>query len=458
MKDHVLRLELKLVFPEGLHPGENRNGNHAFIARDGKGHPVLRGTALAGTLRHAWEDKHPSDHNTWFGNALDADSIDRNSSPLRVQDMVLNTGSANTSVRTHIALDRHRGSVIDGGLFSLEALPPGTQARQVLQLEIFDDQKVEAKTFLQSLVTLFDNGLSLGGNSARGLGRVVLESSSYREFNLKDIQQRALWLNEMYALRHDSTITLTGDPLPLVADATADQLVVQLTLGIPNAEDLLLGDGQGLDHEMEPQVIRAADGREYWRIPGSSLRGVFRAWMTRLAARAGLPVADNVERALDRQARGEKLTGEDIARGFDSTGEKPVECPIMDLFGSSRSKGRFFISDALSEVPGNDENLQHRMHVAIDRITGGANEGFLFDNAVLTHGPTFKTTLQINTPGEQEVAWLCATLRALDVGVLRIGSSKAGGRMGILDLSAKGSRSGDCMSSWKQMTQKEVQS
>jgi hypothetical protein len=70
-----------------------------------------------------------------------------------------------------------------------------------------------------------------------------------------------------------------------------------------------------------------------------------------------------------------------------------------------------------------------RAHVAVDRITGGASEGFFFTNSVLSGEVKFPVTITVQDPGEDEVRWLRSTLRALHVGILRVGSSKAGGRL-----------------------------
>ena len=48
MTSRIHGLLLPLVFPAGVAPGEGGDYNILTIARNGKGEPVLRGTALAG--------------------------------------------------------------------------------------------------------------------------------------------------------------------------------------------------------------------------------------------------------------------------------------------------------------------------------------------------------------------------------------------------------------------------
>ena len=51
-------LVLPLTFPEGVAPGHGRHGNRLLLTRDGQDRLILRGTALAGVLRHAYAKHH----------------------------------------------------------------------------------------------------------------------------------------------------------------------------------------------------------------------------------------------------------------------------------------------------------------------------------------------------------------------------------------------------------------
>lgn len=452
MPTSIHRLLLPLIFPHGLCPGDGKAANLIVVATDGLGRPVLRGTALAGALRHAWADLcRESSPETWFGDALNENR--ELPSRLRVPDTLILAGTDADdpgTLRTHNAINRHTGSVLSGSLFSLQSLPPFSRANVCLWLYHDSDiSSASAKNFLADLVAIFSHGLTIGGNTARGIGLAKLDGQPlYQHFDCSNLDQHAAALDELHAWRN-GTLPSSGSPLAASLLDTAPTLSVQLLLGIPSSQDLLIASGQGLDYEMEPQRVRAADGSLRWRIPGSSLRGLFRAWMTRLAAREKLPVADSATRWKDEL----QLSGDELGWGFNSQKDREriqedllnnpkalndhVTCPIMRLFGSCFAKGRIHFSDALSEPLPNDDasprpNEQARMHVAVDRITGGANEGFLFDNTVITSGPSFSCTITIRHPQEREVRWLAATLRALHLGIIRAGSSKACGRLALL--------------------------
>ena len=174
------------------------------------------------------------------------------------------------------------------------------------------------------------------------------------------------------------------------------------------------------------------------------MRGLFRSWFHRLAAREALQsntevqIADDAALYVDRESTGQ-YTADNLGIGFQNKqDESPTPSkefwPVAGLFGSLRQRGRIKITDGLSACSSLEEDQcdesQLRMHVAVDRITGGASKGLLFKNRVLTSSATsFCFHLEIREPQEYEVVWLAKTLRAVDLGILRIGSSKSAGRL-----------------------------
>lgn len=454
MSRRIHRLYLPIEFPAGIALGEGRDYNHLTIARDGQGRPVLRGTALAGALRHAYE-RHlgrtatsTTQAEKFFGVALpDAAGGIGQESRLIVGDFVLNTSEADIVRRTHHLRNRHSGSVLPGGLFSLEACPPRTKANVTLWLRDDDDSPDQSLQFLRTLVGIVQGGLTLGGNAARGLGLVRLrpEGASYHTYHLDRVQDAAAWLDDYRQWRMDPQRTFSGE-VCRPAGSIDQVLHVQLQFTIPRGQDLLIADGQGLDYEMEPQYVKASDGRTYWRLPGASLRGLFRSWFSRLAAREGWRVADSVRRQKklwsgEELPKHEQLNGDNLGWCFLPTSDRKHEiaktdCPIASLFGSLFQAGRIHIADAYAPCsrmkPSSQcSEEQMRMHVAVDRLTGGAAESMLFDNTVLCSADhlVFPVELWIHDPQEHEVDWLWRTVRALDVGVLRVGSSKSSGRL-----------------------------
>jgi len=456
MNKRVHLLLLNLSFPAGLAAGAGGDFNTLRIARNGVGEPVLRGTSLAGVLRHAYSrslganTKSDSEQvRRYFGHALD----DKAECPstIRVADCVLNVGqSSDALIRTHHLRSRHTRAVVDGGLFALECCPPGTTAQVSIWFHEPNNTSIHTGdfTFLQAIVSLLNGGLTVGGSAARGIGRIELSGpAKIRTFELSDLDQHAIYLETQRSLRIGGKLAVPGLETMENGESVNQQLDITLKLGVPRGQDFLVADGQGNDHETEPQRVHHVDGHEYWRIPGSTFRGLFRAWMTKLAAKEGLLVADSYMRQENHRSSKTKVStdeinGENLGRcflpkdeGADPTHPPKIDCPIASLFGSVFSAGRIHFSDALS-LKGSAKSYteQIRMHVAVDRITGGAAESMLFDNTVLVatdskNTPSFEVKIRVTDPTEHEVQWLRKTILALDLGLLRLGSSKSAGRI-----------------------------
>ncbi|MCM2371069.1 RAMP superfamily CRISPR-associated protein [Aporhodopirellula aestuarii] len=424
------KLFFPIEFPEGVAPGEGTQMNVATISRDGIGRYVLRGTAIAGCLRskHSRRTTHegaaePQATKYWFGSAADDENVQGSldeDSRLVIETAVLDVGRTGEVLTTHHQRNRHTGVVADAGLFTVASCPPGTST--IIAIEVKGgDEFGGTDGIIQFLHETFAAGIQFGGKTARGVGRSKLSAEvQHRRYHMRDVDDVAAYLQETRAWQTESTIPESAAKLPNANVKTVeDQLHIQVTLQLARGQDILIA--QGADSRM--MRVRSADGAEHWRIPGSTWRGALRSWMTRLAAINGATVNDSYEYFSD-------LPTEKRSRHPDAKSMKEPECPINDLFGTTASAGRIHIADTL--VPAKHGEEQFRMHVAIDRVTGGAAEGLLFQNTVLTRGsegPKFSLGIQIDQPSETEVQWLAESLLAIHHGVLRIGSSKASGRL-----------------------------
>lgn len=445
----LVRFYLPLIFPEGVSPGDGANGNVNVIAHDGEGMPVLRGTAMAGALRQAYAyevnlNRFTDEVNFWFGAAAnDKANQGREISRVIIPDTKLECGDAEEDVRMHNAIDRHTGAVREHSLFQIQSLPPGVNGDFWFDLVADDIEEDKLTEFVQTINQIFCAGLFVGGNQARGIGfaELITEKAGYSIYDLAEERELKRFLNEDYQFRKGSAgITPEVGFAELPVDKDDLNLTVNLT--IPRGQDVLIGDSVALDYDIQMQRTKAADGRTYWRLPGSAFKGVFRSWVNRLATLEGLYVADN----LDDYENNGPFSSDDLAWARpDNEDERKqcqedpskVVCKVAGLFGSLYSKSRTHFRDIL--IAEGDAVSDSRMHVALDAISGGAHEGALFSNNVLA-GNSKELILKIlvREPEEQEVNWLKKTLVAIDSGIIRIGSSKAAGRLGIESVNASG--------------------
>lgn len=479
-------IEMPVDFPEGVHFGAGKQFNMLAVARDGLGKPVLNGTSLAGVMRAIWRDYCKSKPNSTpenvaqmadllFGERCRDDDDDAErpvvSSAVRVTNYELMMANQSTNQRTHHLRNRHRGTVVDGGLYSVESCPPGTSAEigfwvytEAASTAIDGLTDARIQEFLSVMSGAFQHGVCVGGNSNRGIGRAETnpESIKFRRFDLSVLQDQADQLDVARAWSHGAKVSgLTRfEPTESVQST---MLVIDLKLKIPRGQDILVADGQGQEVQMEPQRVIGVDGKYYWRIPGGSLRGLFRRWINRLSAREQLsrnanePLAmsdvaaeyeprEDFERKIDGAycEQHDRYRGDNLGWCFTSPGERdgfqmPADWHVESLFGTCFNPGRIKISDGFQKCTDEDvakcPESQVRMHVAVDRVTGGAAEGMLFDNRVLIdpkqNASGFSFRISIRNPEEHDVRWLAQTLVALDIGVLRVGSSKSSGRLSL---------------------------
>lgn len=432
-------LYLPLFFPEGIAPGCGSTYNRLLLARNGQGHPVLRGTALAGALRHAY-DAQNCGADVYFGSAK---GQELKPSRLKFQDSRLILPDS-IDYRTHHQRNRHTGVVLDGALFSLESCPPRTESETVLWLESDEETSENDLEFLAQIVRFFSprsGGFYVGGNVARGIGRAVLRKENparLRVFDLFKPDDWAAW----FTFRSGAGNCTEWDIFEPEKNQNQNRLTVQFTLTIPSGQDLLIADG-----DMAPQRVTGADGKIYWRIPGSTMRGLFRSFILRLASRAGKTIGDSIDKWQNLSK--EEYTGDSLAWAFMDKLLKKTQLredlkkyPVETLFGTAFQRGKIHFSDAYSPCGEQwnflDNSLceeeQRRMHVKIDPISGGAVPLALFSNTVLTSAksPKFDFTMTVDQPTEEEAKWLAQTLRALDFGLLRLGTTKASGRVKLV--------------------------
>jgi CRISPR/Cas system CSM-associated protein Csm3 (group 7 of RAMP superfamily) len=451
MNKNIYRLTIPLKFGTGLIPGAEFQSNYLLIARNGANKPVLHGSSIAGVLRNALKKSGVNNIESWFGKGCNDNLQNETSSRVKVSDSILDTGNSDVVVRTHNAINRHTGAAINKSLYSLESLPPGTKGVLSIEVNGRDMDKEICDTFINDIIKILETDLYFGGNKNRGVGLATVDAGvciNYYDLSIKE--DYAKYLDACYT-RNATFSTIINSSVP----TNCNQFKIQLVLGIPRGEDLLVGDGQTLDYELEPQRVLIVDGNEYWKIAGSTFRGIFRAWITRLAARDDKNVIDNVitycgdEENNIPERSSDEYTIDNIGWAFkknkeikDQIAKEPslLNDPIYSLFGSFYKQGRIHFTDALSKKAIQEGDDDERMHVAIDRITGGSIEGSLFANKVLINSKNSKIEFQLNIlidePTEDEKKWLLKTLKAIHLGIISVGSSKSSGRLAIKQLAS----------------------
>ncbi len=163
-------------------------------------------------------------------------------------------------------------------------------------------------------------------------------------------------------------------------------------------------------------------------LPGSSLKGALRGQAERALAGQGVAVCDPLDRHHRCRSPGRNAATAEVYR---------LQCPACRTFGSLAVGGRCNVLDAYPWPPDAEEAEQiaaakranatdRRNQVAIDRTSGAAHGGGLFDIEVVVAG-RFHTELLLESFQLWQLGLLAAVLRDVDRGDVPIGFGKSRG-------------------------------
>src|SRR6266487_37088 len=205
------------------------------------------------------------------------------------------------------------------------------------------------------------------------------------------------------------------------------------TLRITTTGPLLIKSGQPTisGPDMTP-VLTFRNGQYEVFLPGSSLKGVFRSHLEKIACSLKPRVvcypfsggketgADLIQRQRDyRDSCGAVLQKEQVTNiVYDKS------CPACRLFGSTAFIGRVAISDAYLISPSATEQ---RDGVGIDRLTGGASHGAKFELEVVSTGVSFETDIHLRNFEIWQLGMLFAVIQDMEDELIRIGSGRSRG-------------------------------
>lgn len=191
----------------------------------------------------------------------------------------------------------------------------------------------------------------------------------------------------------------------------------------------------GEDNSLNPSAVDGTYMKIYRNgttepfIPGTSIKGVFRS-------RAERMLKDGDNGSCDIIDRKECVTEKDAKKNkYDGTKRYELSCPVCKLFGSKVLRSRVVFSDLY--VNG-QYKVGSRTCVGIDRITGAAKKGALYDIEYIEDAEfDGKITLQNFEP--YQVRLLLELFEELNEGFITLGglSSKGFGVVKAYDFKIK---------------------
>ncbi|MCD8213426.1 MAG: RAMP superfamily CRISPR-associated protein [Campylobacter sp.] len=410
MKRLLAHIIIKAKTPLKVGSGDSDLFYDAPVQRDFNGLPMILGTSLAGILRAKFKGEianeiFGSDKNE-FGSRLiisNALLVDENGKVC--EELLLESKKSEfikifdrLPIREHTAIDE-KGATKQGSKFDEEVVYKGTMFK--FSIEFLAQNDDDELKFQDVLNTLSDPTLRLGGGSSKGFGSFDVESIKTAEVDLKEysssLNYDVNWKKHKLNLADKSDfikyeLRLTPDDFFVFGSGFGDNDVDQ----IPVFEKVVDYNKRALSDE---QIL----------IPASSIKGA-------LAHRTEF---HDYKFMLDSGSDEYKETGDENAAVREIFGYK------KDKNDNDGRKGKILISDCFKNF---DNNTKVFEHVSIDRFTGGAIDGALFQEKTLATKEQFDIEILIKNDAKENE--LCAFEKALlDVsdGLLPLGGATTKG-------------------------------
>jgi CRISPR/Cas system CSM-associated protein Csm3 (group 7 of RAMP superfamily) len=452
-----LRIAGKLVARTPLHVGGHGDDvdTDLPLARDGRGRYYVPGTSLAGGLREWCGDMcDPALVRTTWGYQ---EGDQGRASAVVVEDAVIPSGAA-VEVRDGVGIDRVWGCAAEHIKYDRAILPRGTAIPLAILVELAEPADEVRRMFADLLAALRGEEVRFGAARTRGLGRLQL-AEGFRVIE-ETLNTRDGLIAALAGAAPTVTLPATGRKRPRLEIAIDWQPVGPLMVksGI---------DGIGVD--MFP-LLSGCDGALALVLPGSSVKGALRGHAERIVrtllgtipdrtskpkkrflAHLRLPLIEDLfgspgrsksdtkaNRAKsDTQSHREKL---DLGLGLGALGVDDCYATHVRI----RPECWEDVIRADSDVaPGERKSALRRKlesddlglpdwtasyHVAVDRWTGGAAEGFLY-TVLEPHGVVWEPLHLRLDPGRlqrleserEALALLLFVLRDLSDGRIPLG-------------------------------------
>ncbi|MGQ0594714.1 MAG: RAMP superfamily CRISPR-associated protein [Gammaproteobacteria bacterium] len=263
-------------------------------------------------------------------------------------------------VETSVSLDRHTRTAIEDRLFHREVVPPGT----VFRFEATADglNEGEIADLLEALEGL--NHLALGADKASGKGRFKWQRGSVKRFGKDEFDRwwQALATDERADWWAYAETYSVPNATPVAPKHPALKIVIQFDHRfLVNDPDQEPPRGSP-EPDMNP--LRDWNGRAF--LPAKSFRGALRTQ------------AERILRTMGKQACavGSKRPQEGQCRTLHTHEEVGRLCYACQVFGTPGWRSRLWVSDFTATQAFDEASQQF---VAVDRFTGGAREGALYE-------------------------------------------------------------------------------
>ncbi|ESA32291.1 ramp superfamily protein probably involved in dna repair [Leptolyngbya sp. Heron Island J] len=444
IKRLIIRGNLHLITPTCLGSGDQDSLTDMALLRDSiTERALLPGTSLGGALRnylqerlsgYGQEQKVKLLTQLFGGKRGDEDG---EQSALVIHDSISHE-PPKIEFRDGVKIDSRTGTAVDGAKYDLELVAAGTIFPLMIELLVEDDANLaELKQGLAiSLQGLENSEISLGIKKTRGFGQCKVTTWQVDEFNLTNLDHLKDWLNYNNEV---SIIPDVNQPPDIATQLDVSNLTDERSQFTLSATFELQGgglirsgqDAMGIVPDVVHLTAKQDNGEVKPIISGTSWTGVLR---------------HRAERILNTLEKGQNGT-ELLECIFGQVPEKRIDTAQEKQARASRL--------VVHESPIHDSASMVQNRIAIDRFTGGAFDGALFDEQPVFGGEV-TLNLELRNPYDrdkdlqkQEIGLLLLLLKDLWTGDLPIGGTSSIGRGRLRGKDATITQKGSELKQWK---------
>jgi CRISPR/Cas system CSM-associated protein Csm3 (group 7 of RAMP superfamily) len=405
----IVKGTLVLDTPTCLGSGDADGDTDLVLLRDSiEDKALLMGSSIAGALRNylrEYKNGYGAIEESLLFGGLRSDE-EGEQSPLIVND-ALSRENIKVELRDGVKINSVTRTAEAGAKYDLELLEPGTKFDLYFELLIDAENNKEqlVRELAIALQGLERGEISIGIKKRRGFGRTHVENWQVWQFNLQKYDERMAWIT----FEHWSTGLLANyqlydsieNALGISVDGgdKRDRLTIQATFIL--ASPLLIRSGQA-SADKAPDVVHLKslrDGELQPVLSGTSLAGVLR---------------HRAERIVNTLQKNTSIIDEIFGIDFSKDKTKKAKA------------SRLIVHESV--IKETTDLVQNR--IAIDRFTGGALHGALFNEQPIfgSDKTEMKLELELRQPKAHEIGLLLLLIKDLWTGDLPVGGTSSIGR------------------------------
>lgn len=385
---YLARILLEAETPLKIGSGSGNTLTDTTVIRDVNGLPVIPGTTLQGILRHALRDdvlanrmmgwQTGTDGRGSFLTISEAKLVDNYGRPVdglrdikaEIEKNEFLNRFANMPIRQHVRLS-DKGTAVNKAKYDEEVVVRGT--RFCFEIQLDADNANGEHDFAIFLSHLNDNTFRIGGGSRKGFGKIKVVDVEYCKLELNNPMDFKAYMEKT------SCISAPWDRYQHWTLKTyTDQSFTHYELKLKPKDFILFSSGFGNENSdmavvREPYIDWTSDGKGKWVeqkhtlvVPASSVKG---AIAHRTAFYYNLFCEDFADENRKRATTGK-----------DNPAVRSLFGYADDSDSKDKQRGRVLFSDIVRTSKSVAKIINH---VKIDRFTGGAINGALFDEEPL---------------------------------------------------------------------------